>query len=145
MPKPIYIVALFSSIDLFFRRLMGYGFKPSDQFQTLATILYVSSTVATWEDGGTIQFVGSGRDNDRMGHGNGIVEYRWSIDGEFEPEREKEMEKEVEKLSADKHEIELEVLDNEGNWSQAASVEITIAETWDDLEPKTIYLPLVFK
>ncbi|MEE9616351.1 MAG: choice-of-anchor O protein, partial [Anaerolineae bacterium] len=135
---------VYADMDVEFRRIF-YNLDETVDAIPSASIVYVSATVATWEEGGTILFVGTGRDNDRMGQGKGIVEYRWSIDGEFEPEKEQEMEREVEQLSADKHEVELEVLDNEGNWSQAASVEITIAETLADLERKTIYLPIVFK
>jgi len=131
---------IYTDMDIQFRRIF-YNFD-SDAYPT-ASILYVSATEASYEEGGDITFTGTGRDNDRVGQG--VVSVEWSSDIDGVLSTEKSFQIDVSLLSIGTHTITFVVEDGEGHRSNPASVTLRIAETIADLEPKTIYLPLIFR
>ncbi|MFZ5916658.1 MAG: choice-of-anchor O protein [Chloroflexota bacterium] len=128
-----------SESDAIFRRIM---YLEDAEANPTAQILFVSATEVTYEEGGEIEFVGSGRDNDRMGDEQ-VTAFKWISDIDGILSWDKSFKVDVYKLSIGTHTITLVVRDGEGNWSHPVSVTIKVAETLADLQQKTIYLPLV--
>jgi hypothetical protein len=130
-----------SESDAMFRRIMYLDDAEADP---TAQILYVSATEVTYEEGGEIEFIGTGKDNDHIGD-NRVVGFEWLSDIDGILSKDKSFKVDVYHLSIGTHTITLVVKDGEGNWSGPASVTIKVAETLADLEQKNIYLPLVLR
>ena len=132
---------VYTDMDIQFRRIF-YNLTDVEAAPS-ASILYVSTTEASYEEGGEITFSGTGRDNDRVGQG--VVSVEWSSDIDGVLSSDKFFQIDVSLLSIGTHTITFVVEDGEGNWSYPAAITLKVAETMADLEPKTIYLPVVFK
>lgn len=127
-----------SNSDAIFRRIMYLDDVEADP---TAQILYVSHTEVAYDEPVEIEFIGTGKDNDRVGEG--VVEYLWESDLDGVLSWDKSFKVDVYHLSIGTHTITLIVKDGENNWSNPVSITIKVAEKMAEFEEHTIYLPIV--
>ena len=114
---------VYTDMDTIFRRIF-YNFD-SDAYPT-ATILFVSHMAASYSNDDQLLFVGTGRDNDRMG--TGIVGFAWTSDLDGVLSTDQSFTIPATSLSLGLHTISFTVQDDEGNWAAHRTVQILIAE-----------------
>jgi hypothetical protein len=125
----------YTDMDIEFRRIY---FNVTDvDVAPSATILYVSSTAADYDDADLV-FAGTGRDHDN--NGAGVVDYRWtsSLDGILSSSKSFTIP--VNEFTTGLHTISFTVRDDEGNWAAEKTTTLFVAE---DLTQ--INLPVVFR
>jgi len=144
-----------SNSDAIFRRIMYLDDVEADP---ISSILYASHEAAGY-DTEEVVFIGTARDNDHMGEGNEIVDYRWvsdleasSPDSQFSGgiicTKTKDCKKPGWSFVKGQHNIGFQAQDNEGNWSSLATVRLIVAETEAEAEAmlvSKIYLPIVIR
>jgi hypothetical protein len=106
-------------------------------FLPTSSILYVSTDKADYDDE-DIVLIGSARDHDNLGEGDGISNYRWWVDATGHEYNERVWKAPPNGFIPGKHDFNFAAQDNEGNWSRPKTVTIWIAEQFYDT-----YLPLV--
>jgi hypothetical protein len=131
---------IFTNMDSQFRRIF-YNFT-TDAAPT-ASIMYASANILDQSAGDVLVLVGTGRDWDRLGDGQQIINYNWFDDkgsifckiddydedtGEPIYECEKETEIKAADMDPGKHVIKFAAQDNESNWSLASEIEVFVFE-----------------
>jgi hypothetical protein len=106
-------------------------------YMPVSSILFASTDRADYDDEDII-LVGTARDIDQMGDGEGIDNYRWQDDLTGQTFNERTWKFPPRGLIPGHHSFSFQAQDNEGNWSQPKSVTIWIAEQFYNT-----YLPLV--
>jgi hypothetical protein len=135
---------VYTNMDTEFRRIF-YNLTEIDADPS-ATIL--GDLPAEVEEGSDeiLTFIGTGRDNDRMGeggqYGRGVDGYRWfsSLNGLLNEGQVFEIP--VKDLIKGLHTIYFSVLDDEGNWSAPDTVTIGVGVP---NQPGRIFLPIIIR
>jgi hypothetical protein len=153
---------LISDSDIWYRRLLYLPDDSTIDASPVAAILYADDIVVVppEEDADNvityISFVGTARDNDRMGEGDGIDAFAWTSDLGFV---------EGSGMNADfcdtkvcnkpgwafvkgRHNITFKARDNEGNWSNEKTAVLYVVATQEEadaLRGSTVYIPLILK
>jgi hypothetical protein len=116
---------VFTDMDIEFRRIF-YNLTDVDAYPT-ASILYVSHSMASYDNADVLTFTGTGYDNDHMGEG--IVSFEWLSDLDGVLSTEKTFTIPVTDLSTGLHTISFSVNDNENNQSAKKTTTLFVAET----------------
>jgi len=155
---------IFTNMDTEFRRIF-YNLY-TDAAPT-STILWADDIVVV-PDGDTttmITFVGTAKDNDHLGEGEGIVNYMWATDLGFVDEYNndvtatananfcnapegKNCQKPGWAFVKGQHNITFKAQDNEGNWSNEKTTVLYVVATQEEadaLRGSTVYIPLIMK
>jgi hypothetical protein len=127
---------LFTNMDSEFRRIF-YNLTNTDVVPT-ASIL-VTPYEVTYDDGDLL-FIGTGRDNDRMGAG--IVGYEWHSDLDGHLSNEKSFTMPVRAFKEGVHTISFRVQDDEGNWSPSKNRLMAVGVPMPQTEWK-VFMPIV--
>ncbi len=112
--------------DMPFRRLMYLSDTSIVETAPTASILYVSATTLSQLDGDILTLAGSARDLDKVG--GGIVAYKWTSNLDGEVGNDQVLTIPAADLSRGRHTFTFTALDDEGQWSRAVTVNVTVAE-----------------
>ncbi len=114
--------------DMIFRRLLYLPDDSTLELAPLGSILFVNANVVAYNQGGDLILVGTGRDIDRVGEGEGIVEYLWTSDLQGTLGNGKIVKIPVTNLTLGAHTITFKVKDNDGRWSTDQTVKVIVLE-----------------
>ena len=115
-----------TNMDSQFRRIFfNLSVDEEDQAAPSASILYQSADIVSW-DTEEVVLVGTGRDHDILGEGDGITNVRWWSDIEGHECKESTWKFSPKGLVPGWHNFSFSVQDNEGNWSEPAQTMIIV-------------------
>jgi hypothetical protein len=114
--------------DMIFRRLLYLPDDSTIELNPLAAILYLSEPVVAHSLGGELVVLGTGREIDHVGEGEGIVEYLWTSDLDGTLGSDKILKIDVTSLTLGTHTITFKVKDNDGVWSADQTVKVIVLE-----------------
>jgi hypothetical protein len=148
-----------SESDAIFRRIMyldDYEAAPTVQILYADNIVVVPDweNVDDWET--IITFIGTAKDNDRLGDGDEIIDLEWLSDLGFIDGsnmnadfcNSKVCNKPGWAFVKGQHNITFKAKDNEGNWSREKTTILHVVSTQEEadaLRGSTVYMPLIVK
>ncbi len=123
--------------DIWFRRLMYVADTDTTDYAPTVWLISVPQPIVDIDF--EVVLVGGAKDFDKMGDGDGIVEYEWTMDGEV-VSSDRYFKAPPRTLSNGWHGFSFRAKDHEGHWSKTVTYDIFVAETVHQVRMPSILL-----